>query len=74
LALTTLHVLNALLLDAVENFFLRGVVDVVQDLKLGSLRVLPLPLVDVRWVEGLVVIDKVPQVVSSYCHFYVRKK
>ena len=68
LALPALHILNALLLDTVEDLLLRGLVDVIENLQLRPVSVLPLPLLDVCWVKGFVIIDEVSQVVSSYCH------
>ena len=68
LTLSALHILDTLLLDTVEDLLLGRLVDVIENLQLRPMGVLALPLLDVSWIKGFVVIDKVSQIVSSYCH------
>ena len=58
-ALPPLHVFNALLLHTIQDLLLCCLVDVVEDLQFGPLRVRSLPLVDISWVERFVIVDEI---------------
>ena len=59
LALPTLHIIDPLLFDAILNFLLRGLVDVVKYLELGACCVFRLPLAKVIWIERFIIIYEI---------------
>ena len=69
LALTALHVGDSHLFDAVENFLLGGLVDLVHNLELGPLSDRTLPLRDIGRIKSFIVVDEVSKIVSSNRHY-----
>ena len=68
LPLPAFHIVYSGLLDAVEDFLFRSLVNVVQNLKFSSFGCVSVPLVYICWVERFVIVDKISQIVSSYGH------